>query len=686
MGEYPGMLPRKIISFHGLENESNEQKGCNTEGAENFPDLPRRSESDGECSDGGESPEKRLVELDVMPFCEIRKESIEGVGVTNMPNAVERVQDVSHDESQIIVSHLLGESLEGLDESGLRQLIENVPEPFETGLEEERSCAVDRGVSVGQMTESVTFLDDVMNLERGNWTSTPSNDAVYASGKRKSQGSEAEGECVLRPKIVAFEIGDGSDEESMAFRGEIGRVNVGKSCLSSDYTDRTLTEFGLSELEMMARTKAQELGPDSHVVSSDGIVRVPTMGSSGGFLDANAVRTKYYPSQSAKSLLKDFFEHNPPTHLDATHQTTSFSADQMIQFARAVGLEVSLASFGMLEDLLVKANLIGRLGGGGKASSKSTFSSYAGTSVGDSVASRSVYSLPTITESTRSDEVAMGSQEPCSSRQADEALFSVPIVCDKSGTDSLKTLKEIKTELVKKANNPFRWSRKGRPNPLPRSGEERGGYVFTEEMLALAPFAKVFPTLPEEPLKNRHCFFCMLCKKNISMKSRGLYELKRHYQRDCHLRIDQRFRERYCPWKVRGRDARVFYGVKLEKEREQYMELDVPDLCYKRPFYYDVIEGKPFTFTTESTRIRIQIELLLIFLKSGGQLWALDDYWTQVGVLTGHSAATADFNWSRSHISVSMMRFVVVVYVKKSLVAIGEESSVNEGQHNHNMT
>ena len=570
MGEYAGKLPRNFISFHCLENESNEPKESNTQGTENFPELPQRSESDAECSFGGESPEKRLVELEVMPVCEIRKESVEGVDVTNLPNAAESVQDVSHDESQIIVSHLLGESLEGLDESGLRQLIENVPEPFETGLEEERSCAVDRGVSVGQITESVTFLDDVMNLESGNRTSTPSKDVVHASGKRKSKGSEAEGECVLRPKFVAFEIGDGIDEESMAFRSEIGRVIVGKSCLSSDYTDRTLTEFGLSELEMLARAKAQDLGPDSHVVSSDGMVRVPTVVSSGRLPDANAVRTKYYPSQSAKSLFKDFFEHNPSTHLDATHQTTSFSADQMIQFARAVGLEVSLASFEMLEDLLLKINLIGRRGGGGKASSKSTFSSCAGTSIGDSVASRSVYSLPTITESTRSEEVAMGSQEPRSSRQADEALSSVPVVCDKSRTESLKTGKEIKTELVKKSNNPFRWSRKGRPNPLPRcgEGEESGGYVFREEMLPLTPFAKVFATGPEEPLKNRHCFFCMLCKKNISVKSRGLYELKRHYQRDCHLRTDQRFREKYCPGKVRGKDARVLYGVKLEKESE----------------------------------------------------------------------------------------------------------------------
>ena len=194
------------------------------------------------------------------------------------------------------------------------------------------------------------------------------------------------------------------------------------------------------------------MGPDSHVVSSDGMVRIPTVGSSIGPPDANAVRISYYPSQSAKSLLKDFFEQNPPIHLDATHQTTSFSADQMIEFARAVGLEVSLASFGMLEDLLLKANLIGRGGGGGggKASIRSALSSCAGTSVGDSVASRSVYSLPTITESTESEQVTMGSQEPCSSRQADKALCSVPVVNDKSGTDSLKTLKEIKTELMKK--------------------------------------------------------------------------------------------------------------------------------------------------------------------------------------------------------------------------------------------
>ena len=169
----------------------------------------------------------------------------------------------------------------------------------------------------------------------------------------------------------------------------------------------------------------------------------------------------------------------------------------MIKFAKAVGLQVSLASFGLPEDLLLKPNLIGRVGGGKKASSRSAFSSCAGTSVGDSVASRSVYSLPTITESTKSEQVEMGFLEPRSSCQADETLSSVPVVHDKSGTDSLKTLKELKTKLAKKTNNQFRWSRKGRPNPLPKFGEEFGGYLFTEEILALAPSAKTFATGPE---------------------------------------------------------------------------------------------------------------------------------------------------------------------------------------------
>ena len=379
-------------------------------------------------------------------------------------------------------------------------------------------------------------------------------------------------------------------------------------------------------------------------------------------------RTRYYPSQSAKSLLKECFKMNPPTHLDPSHPTTSFSADKMIQFARSVGLEVSLASYSMLEDLLLKA----RGGSGAHAMTShytagtSPFSSVAGSSMGDSVASWLAYSLPTITETGGTDLIVGGgiAEDSCSSRQADARLALGSESNERPGIDSLKTLQQIKSSQRKNKSHSCKWSREGRLNPLLPSGDDKGGYVFTEEMLELALFAKVFAIGPEVPLENKYCFYCLLCRRNISMTTRGLYELKLHFQRDCHFRADLRFREKHCPGKTRGRDGRVLYGSKLEAEREIYMELDVPDLDFKRPFFYDVLDGKPFSFTTEESRIRIQINLLMTFLKSGGQLWALEDYWTQVGIATGHSAPIAGFGWSPAHISGSNFGFSSIFHCK----------------------
>ena len=57
----------------------------------------------------------------------------------------------------------------------------------------------------------------------------------------------------------------------------------------------------------------------------------------------------------------------------------------MILFARAIGLEVSLATFGMLEDLLLKIN--SKVGGGGGGSEsgclQSPFPSKAGSTVAE---------------------------------------------------------------------------------------------------------------------------------------------------------------------------------------------------------------------------------------------------------------------------------------------------------------
>ena len=216
----------------------------------------------------------------------------------------------------------------------------------------------------------------------------------------------------------------------------------------------------------------------------------------------------------------------------------------------------------MLEDLLLKA----RVGGGDRpvgsrhSIGRSPFSSVAGSSWGDSIASRTNYPLPTVTETDVSNNVGGGEllQEPCSSKQADARLAVGHVGGEKPGSDSLKTLQEIKRgEKKKRQSKMWKWSREGHQNPLLPAGDDKGGYVFTEQMLELPPFAKVFATGPDDPLSNRYSFYCMLCKRNISMRTRGLYELRGHFQRDCHFRADQRLREKILPGKVRCRDGRV---------------------------------------------------------------------------------------------------------------------------------
>ena len=84
--------------------------------------------------------------------------------------------------------------------------------------------------------------------------------------------------------------------------------------------------------------------------------------------------------------------------------------------------------------------------------------SWAGSTVIESVASRSFYSWPTITE-LFGIELSAGdpSQQPCSSRQDDAALsFSQTQVTDSNDSDSLNTLGQIRSDAQKKSNL-YKW-------------------------------------------------------------------------------------------------------------------------------------------------------------------------------------------------------------------------------------
>ena len=234
-----------------------------------------------------------------------------------------------------------------------------------------------------------------------------------------------------------FDVASGS--------GPVGGVELSRrngTDPSEGVPDSFVTSGGFSTLEGIPRHQAEERFVGA-CIDGEGEVMVCIPPVEEMFLQQATTKekTKYNPSQSAKSLLEEYFELNPRTHLDPSYATTSFSADQMIQFARAVGLEVSLASYSMLEYLLLKAR-VGR--GVHPMTSRypagtSPFPSAAAPSMGGSVASRSAYSLRTVTE-TEGTDVIVGVdvvEEPCPSRQADALwLWELQVVKDRELTVS----------------------------------------------------------------------------------------------------------------------------------------------------------------------------------------------------------------------------------------------------------
>ena len=468
---------------------------------------------------------------------------------------------------------------------GLDKIAEVDPTVVLKLLDENLVDRVSTGSNVVTVDEEMprSRVDDILRSELqekrvGIVSKRPLDDVdVGAKGERPS-------------KSVAFQF-DNAGGRLSAAACELLRVSyAGQSFPVSSRPEDT--DFGASELESIARKRVDDVnGKRVHEVARMGL---PCSSGTRGQQGLGTGRSINYPSDSARTLLKECFADNPPLQLDPHQQLTGMSSDQMVKFVISIGLEVSLATFGMLEDVLLKTG--GKTGRnvGHKGSGQSLLLSRAGSTIVESIVSRSSYALPTITESFGSDPSGgVFSQQLCSSRQADAALgFLRTEVTDINDSDSLKTLGQIRCDVQKKGNL-YKWSREGRPNSISPSGLDDGGYVFTEEMLKIAPFEKIFATGPENPLKNWHCFLCMICKMYVSMKSRDLYEKKAAFLVGTSFEVRSGVSCSLHPSKIRNSDARTLYGSKLEAEKELFRHLEVPEVDHKRPFYYDGLRRSP---------------------------------------------------------------------------------------------
>ena len=100
------------------------------------------------------------------------------------------------------------------------------------------------------------------------------------------------------------------------------------------------------------------------------------------------------------------------------------------------------------------------------------------------------------------------------------------------------TLSELRTQ-TPPAQPPV--SSSGKLPKKKRRGHTRG-IPMKEEFFSKIGWTRSFISGPADPLHNPYMVWCHICKKNISVKTKGTLEILLHHRTEKHLRRDQRWR------------------------------------------------------------------------------------------------------------------------------------------------
>ena len=187
-----------------------------------------------------------------------------------------------------------------------------------------------------------------------------------------------------------------------------------------------------------------------------------------------------------------------------------------------------------------------------------------------------------------------------------------------------------------------------------------------EEFFSKIGWTRFFLSGPADPLHNPHMVWCHMCKKNFSVKTKGVVEILRHHRTEKHLRKDQRWRYEHprsvdpvtekIQHRVRGRNGKILSKVELAQELPKFIHTELVDVGERFPFYEDYLKGSTTALVTPQSRAKTQICLIGDFIQKQGDLTVLRKLWSRVGSFTDYQAAFHDFDWSEERITVSIIR------------------------------
>ena len=397
-------------------------------------------------------------------------------------------------------------------------------------------------------------------------------------------------------------------------------------------------------------------------------------------------------SGDSHTLINQCFESNPPVRFPSGHTSVSFSEPQVSCLVKTVSEETAIASFRMMKDILLKAAALRPIHDQ-KISPSSKFRTSKGRSRSPVYSSgdESVdYRGKGYESAALSSEDGFQSLVFCKDANApsdgelaavtaafssqftspNNVEISAPLTPGHSqSSQDQETLAVIrdKTLLAQKkvVNRKKASARNAARQKIPDSEKpHKPTRILKEDSFDGLEWTRIFACGPLKPEDNMYSFYCLMCKKNVSMYGKGRSELVRHYQRKSHFRIDQRWRYEHLRHTdpvtgvvkhyVRGLDGRVLDRVELPKELPLFENSTLVELGPRFPYYDDYLQGLQHSGLVFEDRASIQLSVFSKFLTYCSNLTLLGQFWSEVGNITNHQSLFVGFNWTEERLSVSI--------------------------------
>ena len=137
-----------------------------------------------------------------------------------------------------------------------------------------------------------------------------------------------------------------------------------------------------------------------------------------------------------------------------------------------------------------------------------------------------------------------------------------------------------------------------------KSKKRKGNKRLTRRRIPMREeirWTRSFISGPAYRLHNPHMVWCHVCKKKVSIKSKGPYEILRHHRTERHPRRDERWRYEQLKsvdpitgkvqHRVRGGHGKILTNMKLTNELPKFIHSELVDIGERFHFYEDFIKG-----------------------------------------------------------------------------------------------